>query len=303
MKKLAIAVVTLAAAGSASAADMALKAPAALPAPASILPTSGFFLGLGGSYNSNNFGTQDVFAVGTSSVVDQSGNLKSTGSAAGPGSIYMGSASSAFAPSVQAGYFQRFFGSSWLWGARFTYRNLDASATVDNVLLPQAGSTTQYPNGPTTPFTGTAVARSYRTTIDHQLAFVPFIGQSFERSFIYIGAGPTLSHLRTNVNGLVGFANIFGFPSDVSGSPTDFVGSGWVFGGTAMVGATYFFSSSWFLDVNYSCAMTGNKTFNYSSPFTNPNGLAGTTITGTLVGNSTGNVITQGVMATLNMIF
>jgi hypothetical protein len=44
------------------------------------------------------------------------------------------------------------------------------------------------------------------------------------------------------VNGLVGFANIIGVPSDISGATVDFTGSGWVYGGAAMVGATYFLS-------------------------------------------------------------
>lgn len=54
------------------------------------LPQAGFFLGLGGSYNSVNFGTQNVYAVGTSDVY-QGGVLASTGSASGPANIYMGS--------------------------------------------------------------------------------------------------------------------------------------------------------------------------------------------------------------------
>jgi hypothetical protein len=239
VKKLIIAlVIALAATGSASAADMPLKAQVA--SAGSMVPESAFFVGLGGSYNSTDFGTQDVYAVGTSSVF-QNGALFSTGSAAGPGTVQMGSETK-FAPTVQGGYFRKFSGSDWLWGFKFAYSNLAASSTVGNVLLPQAGSNTTVA-GVTTPFTGTAVARTYQTTIDHQIALVPFIGHSFEKSFVYLGAGPTLSHTRTNVNGLVGFANVIGIPTDISGAPVDFTGSGWVYGGAAMVGATYFFKS------------------------------------------------------------
>jgi len=104
------------------------------------LPQAGFFLGLGGSYNSVDFGTQNVFAVGTSNVY-QGGALVSTGSASGPANIYMGSEST-FAPSVQGGYFQQFTDSNWLWGAKFSYSYLNATSTVTNALLPQAGTTT-----------------------------------------------------------------------------------------------------------------------------------------------------------------
>ena len=48
----------------AAAADMAVKAPPAT----SNVPQSAFYLGLGGSFNSADFGTQNVFAVGTSNV-------------------------------------------------------------------------------------------------------------------------------------------------------------------------------------------------------------------------------------------
>jgi opacity protein-like surface antigen len=292
-------IIALIATESAWAADMPVKAGVA--STASIVPESAFFVGLGGSYNSTSFGTQDVFAVGTSNVF-QNGVLVSTGSAAGPGPVLLGTETK-FAPSIQAGYFQKFSGSDWLWGFKFSYSNTAASSTATNVLLPQAGSNTTVPGGVTTPFTGTAVARSYQTTLEHQIALTPFIGHSFENSFVYLGAGPTLSRTRTNVNGLVGFANITGIPSDISGAPVDFTGSGWVFGGSAIVGATYFLSRSWFLDFSYSYAMTAKQTFNYSSAFTNPNGLQNSTITGTLVGNSTGRFITQGVTATINKTF
>ena len=45
------------------------------------------------------------------------------------------------------------------------------------------------------------------------------------------------------------------------------------------------------------------KTFNYSSAFINPNGVMNTTVVGTLVGNSSGRVITQGITASINRAF
>ncbi len=74
-------------------------------------------------------------------------------------------------------------------------------------------------------------------------------------------------------------------------------------GGAATIGATYFFDPTWFLDFNYTFAMTGDQALGYSSPFTNPNGTNGSTVTGTLVDTSSGRVITQGVTATVNKAF
>jgi len=76
-----------------------------------------------------------------------------------------------------------------------------------------------------------------------------------------------------------------------------------VYGGAATIGATYFFDRSWFLDINYTYAMTRNHTVDFSGTFNNPNGLNNTTLTGTLVGNSTWKVITQGVAVTINRLF
>src|SRR5665647_1667119 len=110
---------------------------------------------------------------------------------------------------------------------------------------------------------------SYQTRNKHQLVLVPFIGRSIEKCFVYIGAGPTLSQVETNLNGVIGFADINGTRTDVSGKPINFSSSSWVFGGAAVVGATYFINTSWFLDFGYTFTITGNQTGNYSSPFAN----------------------------------
>ncbi len=133
--------------------------------PGSDVPRSAFFIGLGGSYNQSDFGTQDVYAVGTSNVF-QNGLLTSSGSAAGPASIHIDS-ESGFAFSMQGGYFQNFSGSDWLWGAKFTYRDLTATSAVRNVLLPQTGSFTPTGSATPVPFTGNALVGSYQTNITH----------------------------------------------------------------------------------------------------------------------------------------
>jgi hypothetical protein len=138
------------------------------------------------------------------------------------------SSETTFAPSVQGGYFQKVSGSNWLWGVKFAYNHLAATSTEMNVLIPQAGSFTNVQTGVTTPFVGTAVARSFQTNIEQQMVLTPFIGSSYEKGFVYIGAGPTYSQTRTNVNGLVGFANPSGRPIDVSGAQVDFTSSNWV---------------------------------------------------------------------------
>lgn len=266
----------------------------------SVVPRSGFYAGAGGSYDSLNFGKQDLYAIGTSNVY-QNGILVATGYAAGPGTVNMPSEST-FAPSVQAGYFRHFANSPWLWGAKVSYSYLNTTSTVENIVLPQYGSFTELATNTTVPFIGNAVARSYETHLEHQLAVMPFIGRSFEKGFVYVGVGPMWAKTRTNINSLVGFADINGHHTDVSGAPVDFSVSGWVSGGAGVIGGTYFLDPSWFLDFAYTYARTKNQTFDYSSTFTNANSPFGTTA-GTLVGTSSGKVITQGVTLTINMAF
>ncbi len=98
------------------------------------------------------------------------------------------------------------------------------------------------------PFTGNALVQSYQIHIDHQMTFVPFIGHAFDRGFVYLGAGPTLTRIRTDLNGLIGFADLNGNRTDVSGAPINLTSKSWVLGGAAMVGATYFLDPTWFVD-------------------------------------------------------
>jgi opacity protein-like surface antigen len=271
------------------------------PPPASTLPASAFFIGLGGGFTAVNFGTQHVYAVGTSRVYEH-GSLTSTGSASGPAKISMG-VEPAFAPAVQLGYFRKFPGCPWLWGAKFSYTYLGTTATVRHALLPQSGANTAAGSTTPVPFTGTAVVRFYQTRYKHQLTLLPFIGRSFNKSFVYLGAGPTLSQTDLKLTNLIGFADINGATTDVSGKPTNFANSSWVIGGAVTLGATYFFNASWFVDFGYTFTITSNLTSNYSSPFTNPNGAHGSTIDGMLVGASTGRVMTHGVGVTINRAF
>jgi hypothetical protein len=272
----------------------------------SSVPRSAFYAAIGGGYASAHFGTQSVYAVGTSEAYSNAdGRLLATGEAAGPGRVSIPNKST-FVPSASFGYFEHFATSDWLWGAKLSYTHVGASSTVDNVRLPQLGEYTQYNadgTTTTTPFVGHAVARSYETTVDHQIALTPFIGRSVENGFVYVGGGATYSRTRTNIRDLVGFADITHPFEIISGPPQNFSGSGWVWGGAAIIGGTYFFAPSWFVDVSYMFARTNNQTFDYSSTFSNPNGPNNTTTTGSLVGSSSGRVETHSVIATIGIAF
>lgn len=260
----------------------------------SLVPTSGMYLGLGFDANSTQFSGQRLQATGISTATPPG----TVGSAGGPPIDINMSNTNAVAPAIQAGYFQKFQDSSYLWGAKFSYSYMGGTtSTKDRILIPQFGT---YPNG--TPFTGNAVATSYQKTIKNQLSFIPYFGQSFERSTIYFGVGPTLSQVNTKINNLVGFADINGVPAtNVSGTPQTFSNTQWVYGGAAILGGTYFLDKSWFLDFSYKYSMTQNKTANYFSTFNNPG--SPTSYSGSLIGSSTGTATIQSLGLTINKMF
>ena len=264
---------------------------------ASFVPNSGAYIGLGFGANSTKFNGQRLQATGISTATNMSDGVKSTGTAGGPPiGIDMG-ATNAISPTVQAGYFQKFQDSNYLWGAKFTYSYMgDSTSTKDRILIPQFGT---YPNG--TSFTGNAVATSYQKTIKNQISLIPYFGQSFDRSTIYFGVGPTFSQVNTKINNLIGFADLNGVRTDVSGTPQNFSATQWVYGGAAMLGGTYFLDKVWFLDFSYTYAMTQNKTSNYYSTFNNPG--ATTSYSGSLIGSSTGTATIQTVGMTINKLF
>jgi hypothetical protein len=273
-----------------------------LPASAqTVAPPAAFYIGVGAGVQANDFGTQDLYAIGTANV-SRGGAPLSSGSAAGPGSIGTHT-ETVVAPTVQAGFYQRIGEGDWLWGATLSYAYLGAAAKASNVLLPQAGAFTNADGSAAPSFNGNAFIRSYETRISHQIMLLPFVGYAFAPGQIYVGAGPTYSRVETTINGLIGFADIVGRPSDISGAPQDFSGSGWVWGAAAVVGARAFLDGGWFVDVRYGYAATQRQTTRYSSPFLNPNGVGGTVISGTLVGSSAGSVTTQGVTVTINRLF
>lgn len=211
---------------------------------------------------------------------------------------------SGFAPAAQIGYYRNFADSRWLWGVKASYSYLGTSTSTPNALLPQAGSFTYTQTGVTVPFLGNGVVRSYEAKAEHQITLTPFIGHNHQRGFVYLGGGPTLTRLSTQLNGLVGFADINGNRSDISGAPQNFSSAAWVWGAMFVVGATYFVDNSWFLDLTYTASTTQRQTGNYYSTFSNSGNSLNAVTAGSLIGNSSSApLVSQGAMLTLNRRF
>jgi len=88
---------------------------------------------------------------------------------------------------------------------------------------------------------------------------------------------------------------------DITGKPTSFSSSNWVWGGAAQVGMTYFLDGSWFLDFNYTYAHTEPFMDTYSAPFVSMSN--GYTTTGTAHLTAADRVTTQSVAVSINKAF
>ena len=275
----------------------------AIAADKSIVPQSAFFGGLGGGWSSGSFGHQDVYGKGTSYSPPYGINTAQIGSAAGSTGLELDS-QSALSPVIQAGYFQHFSDSLWMRGGKFSYSYLGIGSANSQQQIPQAGGFTE--NGDYTAFTGNYLVQSYRQTINQQISLIPLIGRSFERSYVYFGIGPTAVQTKTLIENITGFESAAVIPTTPTG-----IGLGekystnqWLFGGVAMLGATYFIEPTWFMDFSYTYSMTGTKTSSWGGPWTDTD-IARTYVsrTGTNTGTSSGSVNIQALMITINKVF
>jgi hypothetical protein len=268
------------------------------PSSASIdMPKAGFFVGFGGSYNVINTVNQNNYTAGVSNVI-QGGTQVAAGQAGGSADLHM-DADQRFAPVVQAGYFQHFPDSEWIWGARFSYSYLNSTSTKQNLFIPQAGAFAG--SVPASTFTGNVYVRSYEVSVNHQFLLTPFIGHTFERSYAYAGAGPSLSQTQTLMRGTIGFADINGTHANITGTPADYSAQQWTLGGAAVAGISYFLDRSWFLDVGYAFSMTATPAASFAGPFVGTTGT--TTSVGVLSGNFSGSVITNTIRVSINRSF
>jgi hypothetical protein len=257
------------------------------------------FIGLGGSYNSIKL-DQDLYAAGVSNVYSGA-TLVAFGQAGGPANPFHDNQST-FAPEAQAGYFSNFANSSWLWGVKFRYKYLGITSTDRLVDSPQTGSFTNTGAAPAnTSFSGNVIIQSSQSTINHELAFLAFLGHSFGSANVYLGAGPALFGTKSDVYHAIGYADINGTHVSITGTPVNYSSSNWVWGTATQIGMTYLFAPTWFLDINYTFAFSRRFTNNYSSAFSST--TDGYVDTGTLYVSTSQRVTTQALAVSINKAF
>jgi len=261
---------------------------------------NGVFLGIGGSYNSVSLQKQKIWGKGVTDAYTGP-ILTSTGSASGYSNPFYQN-ESRFAPQAQIGYLQHFTGNNYFWGVKFVYNYLDAHFSNNNMTIAQAGSNYNLLTDATTSFTGNYAVESVQTAINHELLLLGFLGQSFNKSNVYLGIGPSLVEMQNNIYHLIGYADYQGNQgTNISGAPAYLSKSFWEWGGSAQLGVTYALSPSWFLDFNYTYTRIFRDTIKYISPFTNH--VNADNLVGTSFINPSQQAVTQGFSVTINKQF
>lgn len=261
----------------------------------------GLFLGLGGTYNSLNI-TQNSWGEGISNIITSTG-ANSNGIAQGTGAPFHNT-DNAFAPEIQLGYFKHFANSPNLFGLKFSYQYLGATATNSNLYIPQLGETTSV-TGTTSPLFGYVNADSVQVSTNHELALLAFIGRSFGNKYVYIGAGPSLFNLKSQNYYSIGYAEFDGVTIDVTGLVSYATPSIWSWGGAAQLGMAYYINPTWFVDLSYTYAVTGSYTVNHQQTFSNSStiGNVSYTTSGTLFTKDTLKLNNQSLTLSINKVF
>ena len=258
-----------------------------------------YYVGLGGAYNSISLDRQTVYGKGVNSAY-LNGVLQSQGSAAGTSSAFFQNETQ-FSPHAQIGYLKHVNNELYFWGAKFSYDYLDGHLSDKDMTIPQGGANNIYTNQTINYFTGNYLVESVQTAVNHELLLLGYVGHTLGHCKLYLGAGPALFGMDSQVNHIVGHADYVLPGQNISGVPAYLSKSFWEWGGAGQIGLTYSLSQSWFLDFNYTYAGTGTNTIKYVSPFTNT--IAGQNTVGTSYINPTQQIVVQSFVVSVNKTF
>lgn len=257
-------------------------------------PQSALFIGAGGSYNAAHI-DQKLLTGGALDILD--GGLSIASGALGGPAAPFDARDNRLAPLLQAGYFSHFPASPWLWGFKFNYQYVGAEVAQQGIVSP--GQEVDGFVGQTFVSVGTSQVK-----LQHLFGLLPFIGASYGNGYIYGGGGPVLARTETNISGVGGFLEDGSGPLNLTGAPMNFSGNNWVWGGAAHVGFTYFFSSNWFIDLNYTFTRLQKANDDFVGPFTSSIVVSNTFATsGTAAVSASDDITLHAVAVSVNTTF
>jgi len=261
---------------------------------------NGFFIGVGGSYNSVSL-SQTLDGTGISDIYSGA-TLVARGEAGGPTAPFR-ETETTFSPEGQIGYMQHIGDSPWFLGGKFLYQYLGLTFSNGPLDAFQKGEFTNLSDVNT--FIGNSIIQSSQSLLNHELVLMPFFCYSIDRTHFYLGGGVSVFQANFYQYNFVGFADINGNHNDITGSPINLSDSLWMWGGGAQIGAKHFFNPNWFLDFSYGYFVTPKYSFNNSESFTSTTISEGDSYLnrGTAYISSSQSFILQSLTISLNYLF
>lgn len=234
-------------------------------------PKGGFFVGLGGSYNSvkleQHLRANGVFEVSRNSQKLASGFTKGK-------SHPKRTTKQTFAPVVQAGYFSQLECSDWAWGGKVAYKYLGIAFTDDKFdcwrpcELTWGSKTCKKVH-----ILGDARVEALQTRVDHQVDFRFLLGHTINCGHVYLGLGPVLFGTKHKVYRACGNID-FDHGSHFANNHKSFSKTKWKWGGAAQVGVAFNLACDWCLDLSYDYARSASYSNKHRKAFKGSHGSA-----------------------------
>ncbi len=235
-----------------------------------ISPKGGFYIGLGGGYNSGKIGNKATFRTFTASLEDPSTKLASVAV-----STDWDSHQNSLAPSAQVGFLK--LGSQWAWGVKATYAYLKqrSDSGVFNSI--------------------------FRTEANHLFSIFFSAGKNLTENghnFIFLGVGPSVAQLKTRVKLLKSSSNAR-LPSDISEIPDINESKGkFIWGASGQIELIHYFNPTLFLSTSYTYTWLSPKLLSNSIRYK----TGGDTLTTATLGQNI-HYSNQAISLSINKVF
>jgi opacity protein-like surface antigen len=248
---------------------------------------TGYYIGLGGSYNWDRINAHSAATLHATSGLPPLGTFTGTTG----DYTHFGDGLGAQA---SVGYLHQLSVRSWLWGLELMYQYAQTKATA-NSLNKDSGSSIDLID-PAMNVTDLITLAHVQTKVTDSLLLPAFLGHTYSHGFLYLGAGPALLRAQRNVSD----------SSDTNsgyyiGTIPRLTNTKWMWGGAVHAGLTYDLNSSWFLKLNYTYALTNHYTLDNSAAYSSANN--GGLNKGGFLFNTHQRINTQTAAISMNKLF
>ena len=235
---------------------------------------SGFYAGLGGSWN-----TTDMHVSNSSTFTDNANNVYT-----GSGDAYVTNANR-YAPMIRLGYWAPYEGM-WMYGVQFDYKYLN---NLGNISSTGVG----YPSNS---FQASNLDSVARVNLEHQINLMGYFGMKFDKGYLHVGFGPSMFLFKHTL--MVTGATTTATPNTAAN--LNYKGNYNSFGIAAQFGCNHYVKPDLFVSMDYTYAVSSKKKTKNNITFA---GLGTGNTNGTYASTKKYSFTVQDVMFSLNKVF